>query len=75
MTSAETLDREFLGTRARLIQIAAVLDRIDRAEGAEQVDQSERMTQIREAIEVLGVTATDDRAARIQMIFSLPADE
>lgn len=74
MTSAEILDREFLGVRARLIEVAAVLDRIDRSQGATETTGSDRIAKIREAIEVLGTCSTDDRASLIQMIFSLPAD-
>ena len=34
VTIANPLDREFLGVRCRLIELAASLDRIDRAGGA-----------------------------------------
>ena len=34
LSAGQTLDREFLAIRARLIDVAAALDRIDRAKGA-----------------------------------------
>ena len=72
LSAAEVLDREFLAARAKLIQLAATLDRIDRAEGDPADDA--RLTQIRECFELLAGEATD-RAERVQQIFSLPYDE
>ncbi|OUT68769.1 MAG: hypothetical protein CBB70_04945 [Planctomycetaceae bacterium TMED10] len=67
------LTREQFKIRAKLIEIAAILDRIDRADGA--VDHDRRMLEIRKSLEVLSVTDSDsDRAARIQMIYSREFD-
>ncbi len=49
--AAELLNREFLEVRARLLQVAAALDRLDRAEG--DVSQDKRRRGIDEAIDVL----------------------
>ncbi|HUT09487.1 MAG TPA: hypothetical protein VMY42_03250 [Thermoguttaceae bacterium] len=68
----EILDREFLDLRARLIDVAAALDRIDRAEGA--VLNDPRLGQIRQSLQILS-TDSADRAERIQMVFSLPYRE
>jgi hypothetical protein len=63
----QPLDREFLGIRCRLIELAASLDRIDRAGGPAADDP--RMAQIRRSLEVLAAHAPD-RAEQVQMVFS-----
>jgi len=72
LSANEVLDCEFLAARAKLIELAAILDRIDRAEGDAADDA--RLAQIRQSFELL---ATDgaDRAERVQAIFSLPYDD
>jgi hypothetical protein len=67
--AAELLNREFLEIRARLLQVAAALDRLDRAEG--DVSQDKRRRGIDEAIGVLA-SRDEGRAEKLQMIFSLP---
>ena len=66
-TAAAVLDVEFLPIRAKLLEIAAALDRIDRAAGSAAADR--RMASIHEAIDAL-TTGPDDRAERVQLIFS-----
>jgi hypothetical protein len=68
----EVLDREFLVVRAKILEIAAALDRIDRAAG--DVDGDRRADLLREGLAVL-VGDEANRAERVQMIFSLPYDE
>jgi len=68
----QVLDRYYPEVRAWLIQIAAVMDRYDRAGGG---DADERIRYYREALKVLQTSTTDDRAERIQMIFSDPYPE
>jgi len=72
LPAASVLDREFLAVRARLIDLAAVLDRIDRAEGS--VDTDPRLAKIRRSLEVLAGDSPD-RAQQVQIIFSLLYDE
>ena len=71
MNSKQILDREYLELRAKILQIAASLDRIDRAPG--NVDDDAKMELVRKAISML---ATDDadRAERIQLHFSRDYD-
>lgn len=68
----EVLEREFLLIRAKILEIGASLDRIDRAEGSAADDR--RTSQIRQALEVLQ-SSDPNRAEQIQMVFSLPFDE
>jgi hypothetical protein len=65
------LDREFLEIRARLLHIAASLDRLDRAEGSAAGDP--RLARIRQSLAVLSDTE-GDRAEKIQLLFSRSYD-
>jgi hypothetical protein len=71
LSAAEVLNREFLEIRARLLQVAAALDRLDRAAGAagESVDTDPRLERIHRALAVLDADEPG-RAEQIQMIFS-----
>ncbi|MGA2619273.1 MAG: hypothetical protein ABSF26_16820 [Thermoguttaceae bacterium] len=71
-TPPQPLDRDFLTIRARLVELAAALDRIDRAGGGAAADS--RLDKIRQSLDVLG-GPTSNRAAEVQMIFSLPYSE
>ena len=73
-TAVEALNRDFLEIRHRLLDIAAALDRMDRVDGAEQVQSDPRCTQLERAIRVLA-DGRPDRTERVQMVFSLPYDE
>ncbi|MHC4117414.1 MAG: hypothetical protein ACYSWO_07885 [Planctomycetota bacterium] len=64
-TSGRIIDRYFLEHRARLIDVAAFLDRIDRAGG----ESDYRITALLKAIEVLS-DGRANRAGRILEIFS-----
>ncbi|RMG37194.1 MAG: hypothetical protein D6725_09295 [Planctomycetota bacterium] len=71
--AADTLERTFLEIRAKLLELAADLDRIERGAGFEAVRDDERLQNIRKALQVLLEPGTD-RAERVQMIFSDPYD-
>lgn len=71
LAASAVLDREFLELRAKILELAASLDRLSRAEGAAEPDP--RLGQLREAIGVL-LDDRPDRAARVQLVFSLPYD-
>ncbi len=72
MAATEVLDREFLDMRKRLIDLAATLDRIDRAEGS--VADDPRLEDIRQSLKILAGD-TPDRAEQVQSLFSLPYRE
>jgi hypothetical protein len=65
--ATEVFDQELLPIRAKLLEVAAALDRIDRANGSVETDP--RRTQVQAAIQVL-LRPEDDRAEQIQLIFS-----
>ena len=73
-TAQETLDREFLEIRCRIIDIAAALDRIDASQGADTIASEPRIAVIKDALKILPEPQTD-RAARVQVVFSDPYDE
>lgn len=67
------LDQDFLETRCKILEIAAALDRIDRAPARHPERPDPRMGQIRQGIEAL-LRPGPGRAETIQRIFSLDYD-
>jgi hypothetical protein len=65
------LERVYLEIRCKLLDVAAALDRVARAEGGDDAQADSRLAQIRKGIEILATSGTD-RAERIQMLFSDP---
>jgi hypothetical protein len=65
-------DQQYLEIRARLLEVASALDRVDRASGS--VEGDPRMKKIREAIGMLS-SPDADRAEQLQLIFSLQYDD
>ena len=71
-TGNELFDQEFLPIRAKLLEVASALDRVDRAGGSLGVEP--RRTQVQAAIQVL-LRPEDDRAEQLQLIFSRPFED
>ncbi len=71
-TATDALNRDFLDIRCRLLDLAAALDRVQRA--GPEAEHDPRMDQIRQSLEILA-SAEGARAQRVQMAFSLPYDE
>lgn len=69
----EVLDREFLLTRACILDVAAALDRLDRAPEHHVHPPDPRLDQIRRALEAL-LVPEPSRAETIQILFSLDYD-
>lgn len=67
------VNREYLEIRSRLLDIAAALDRIERAGGSMASADQARLAEIHRAIRML-VDEQQDRASRIQLAFSDPYD-
>lgn len=73
LPSAEALERYFLEARSKLLDLAAILDRIDRGLDRGCAEGDPRLARIRDAIGRLNA-AGPDRAADIQELFSLAYD-
>ena len=73
LPAAAALDAYFLEARCKLLDVAAILDRINRGIGAGTVATDARLARIREALAVLH-DQSGGRAERIQQIFSLDYD-
>jgi hypothetical protein len=71
LDAPEVLNREFPEIRAKLLHLAAALDRLSRAEG--DVSADGRLEKLQRALAVLQ-SSQPDRAERIQTIFSRPYD-
>ena len=67
--ACDVLDAEFLFIRHRILDVAAALDRIERAADAPVARGDQRVARISEALKILDESVSD-RAERIQMIFS-----
>ncbi len=67
LTAPEILDREFFEIRAKLLEVAASFDRLDR--GDESVLDDPRMNLIRQAINIL-TSGREGRAEELQLLFS-----
>ena len=70
MDRRQLLDLYFVDARARLIDIAAFLDRLDRAPPADDF----RIQAFRDALKQLD-TSTPDRARRVLLAFSDPTPD
>ena len=69
LTGAQAVDRYFLEIRAKVIEIAAALDRIQRAEGGGAALKDYRIVAVRRAMdELLG--DEPGRAERVQLALS-----
>ena len=73
LTSQQTLDAFFLDARSRLLDLAAILDRVDRAPGSTAMAGDPRLRTIRAGIEAL-LQEQAGRAEVVQQLFSLPYD-
>lgn len=71
MQADGVLNRYFLEMRAKVLDIGAAIDRIERADGGEAALRDARMDKLREAIGVL-LSDESERAERILMLFSDP---
>lgn len=69
----KALDAYFFEARCKLLDVAAILDRIGRGQDFGNLENDPRLARIREAIEVLH-DQSGGRAERIQQIFSLEYD-
>ncbi len=71
MNAKEILDREFLQIRSHILDIAAALDRQDRADGDTRFDSRRQL--LEEGLAILR-SDSSDRAAKVQLLFSREYD-
>lgn len=72
-TSKELLDMYFLDMRSALLETAAALDRIERAEGGVNIFGDLRLKNIIEACDLIR-NSKGNRAEQFQLLFSDPID-
>ena len=70
LPAAKALDTYFLEARHKLLDLAAILDRVGRGVGSDGTADDPCLGQIRQALEILH-DRSGGRAERIQKIFSL----
>lgn len=70
MTAQQVLDTYFLEARCKLIEVAAMLDRVDRAADRKAIAGDARLAFIRDALKILESDAPN-RAEQIELRYSL----
>jgi hypothetical protein len=73
LPAPKALDSYFLECRSKILDVAAILDRIGRGQSAADAANDPRLARIRHALEVLH-DQSGGRAERIQQIFSREYD-
>lgn len=73
LPAVKALDAYFLEARSKLLDLAAILDRIGRGSEASGVQQDPRLERIRKALAILS-DPSGSRAERVQQAFSLDYD-
>jgi hypothetical protein len=73
LPAAKALDAYFLEARSKLLDVAAILDRVGRGPEADAVRNDPRMAKVYVALDALR-QLDGARAERIQQIFSRPYD-
>ena len=74
MPRDKVVDRYFMEHRAKLLDVAAFLDRIDRSEAPAGSDEDFRVEAMQRAIQLL-IDEKGDRAKRVLELFSDPTTE
>ena len=72
LSSTSVLDEYFLEHRARLLDLAAFLDRIDRSQAPDAAREDPRYAAFQGALAALSDAPPGDRARRVQLAFSDP---
>ncbi|MBM3979129.1 MAG: hypothetical protein FJ304_02370 [Planctomycetes bacterium] len=73
LPAERVLDQFFLEARGKLLEVAAVFDRLGRGAGAEAATADVRAAKLRQAVEVL-LGDAPNKAELLQQLFSLPYD-
>jgi hypothetical protein len=76
ISATDVLERYFLEVRCKLLEVAATLDRIDRAADRGSLANDPRLANIRSALTLIDNggdwRGAGDRAERLQLLFSRP---
>jgi hypothetical protein len=67
------LDQFFLEVRSKLLEAAAIFDRLGRGEGGDAAASDPRAAKLRQAVVVL-MSDAPNKAELLQQLFSLPYD-
>ena len=70
-SAEELLDMYFLDMRSALLETAAALDRIERADGGIDISSDPRLKSIKEACDIIK-NGKDNRAEQFLLLFSEP---
>jgi hypothetical protein len=73
LPASAALTAYYLEARCRLLDIAAILDRIGRGADADTLAEDPRMTRLRDGMKAI-LELPAGRAEEVQRIFSLPYD-
>jgi hypothetical protein len=73
LPAGKALDAFFLEARSKILDLAAILDRIERGQDAAGLTNDTRLGRIAQAVAILHVSGVD-RAEKVQQIFSLDYD-
>ncbi len=73
LPAPQALDAYFLEARSKLLDLAAILDRIGRGADAASAAADPRMQKLRAALELL-LSRSEGRAEGVQQLFSLAYD-
>lgn len=74
LNQKQVMDRYYLETRCQLVEIAATLDRFDRARSQGEASQDPRIAKLYESLAMLSASrTTEDRSRRLLELFSDPA--
>lgn len=68
-TAEELLDMYFLDARSQMLETAAILDRIERAEGGSEAMDDHRLKKLRDVCDILK-NCSGNRAEQFLMLFS-----
>lgn len=70
-SATDVLECDFLVIRSKILDLAAALDRLDRATDRDQIEADPRLEQCRLAIETL-LKSASSRTEAVQLLFSDP---
>ncbi|MSR32589.1 MAG: hypothetical protein EXR99_13905 [Gemmataceae bacterium] len=73
VSAGKTLEQHYLEARCRLLDLAAIFDRIDRGHKTGSEEEDPRLVRLREGLKVLQESKAG-RAEQMQRLFSLPYD-